>query len=65
MIFKIKCRNEPWCFRKCYPSLIQIVHMEQLCARNANFVEIPSELSECTISALKSIGITRLYSHQV
>lgn len=42
----------------------QIVHMEQLCARKANFVEIPCELSQCTISALKSIGITRLYSHQ-
>lgn len=42
----------------------QIVHVEQINARKANYVEIPSELSKSTTFALKSIGITRLYSHQ-
>ncbi|CAI9113370.1 OLC1v1013955C1 [Oldenlandia corymbosa var. corymbosa] len=42
----------------------QIVHVEEIQARHGNCVEIPSELSESTTSALKRIGITRLYSHQ-
>ncbi|XP_016545610.2 uncharacterized ATP-dependent helicase YprA isoform X2 [Capsicum annuum] len=42
----------------------QVVHVENITARNATYVEIPSELSESTILALKNIGITRLYSHQ-
>ncbi|PHT47605.1 hypothetical protein CQW23_11813 [Capsicum baccatum] len=42
----------------------QVVHVENITVRNATYVEIPSELSESTILALKNIGITRLYSHQ-
>ncbi|XP_052179603.1 uncharacterized protein LOC127792955 [Diospyros lotus] len=43
----------------------QIVHVEDIGARVANYVEIPSELSENMRSALKCIGITRLYRHQL
>ncbi|KAL3512411.1 hypothetical protein ACH5RR_025128 [Cinchona calisaya] len=42
----------------------QIVHIEEIHSRRANYVDIPSELSEGTTFALKRIGITRLYSHQ-
>ncbi|KAK6795347.1 hypothetical protein RDI58_008800 [Solanum bulbocastanum] len=42
----------------------QVVHIENITARNATYVEIPSALSESTVLALKNIGITRLYSHQ-
>ncbi|XAR63839.1 DNA helicase [Bertholletia excelsa] len=42
----------------------QMVHVEEISARVANHVEIPNELSENMKSALKRIGITRLYSHQ-
>ncbi|XP_010318873.1 uncharacterized protein [Solanum lycopersicum] len=42
----------------------QVVHIENITARNATYVEIPSVLSESTVLALKNIGITRLYSHQ-
>uniref|UniRef100_A0A1J3HP48 Putative ATP-dependent helicase YprA n=1 Tax=Noccaea caerulescens TaxID=107243 RepID=A0A1J3HP48_NOCCA len=42
----------------------QIVHVEDIKARKAAFVEIPDELSEITKAALKRIGINRLYSHQ-
>ncbi|XP_055826142.1 uncharacterized protein LOC129894460 isoform X2 [Solanum dulcamara] len=42
----------------------QVVHIENITARNATYVEIPSALSESTRLALKNIGITRLYSHQ-
>lgn len=42
----------------------QIVHVEEIQARHANYVEIPSDLSESTTFALRRIGITRLYSHQ-
>lgn len=42
----------------------QVVHIENITARNATYVEIPSALSESTILAMKNIGITRLYSHQ-
>lgn len=42
----------------------QIVHVEEIKGREANFVEVPCELSENTRSALMSIGVTRLYSHQ-
>lgn len=45
--------------------LVQVVHIENITARNATYVEIPSVLSESTVLALKNIGITRLYSHQV
>ncbi|KAL6995021.1 hypothetical protein U1Q18_005155 [Sarracenia purpurea var. burkii] len=44
--------------------LMQIVHVEEINARVANLVEIPIELSDNMKSALKCIGITRLYSHQ-
>ncbi|XP_024012105.1 uncharacterized protein LOC18018302 [Eutrema salsugineum] len=42
----------------------QIVHVEDINARKAVYVEIPDELSEFTKSALKRIGINTLYSHQ-
>ncbi|CAH2073576.1 unnamed protein product [Thlaspi arvense] len=42
----------------------QIVHVENIKARKAVYVEIPDELSEITKSALKRIGISTLYSHQ-
>ncbi|KAK9090845.1 hypothetical protein Sjap_024022 [Stephania japonica] len=42
----------------------QIMHVEEIKARMANYVEIPSELSDLTKSILKKIGISRLYSHQ-
>ncbi|KAL0736323.1 hypothetical protein Bca4012_012533 [Brassica carinata] len=42
----------------------QIVHVEDINARKAVYVEIPDELSEITKSALKRIGINTLYSHQ-
>ncbi|KAK9105190.1 hypothetical protein Scep_022034 [Stephania cephalantha] len=42
----------------------QIVHVEEIKARMANYVEIPSELSDFTKSILKKIGISRLYCHQ-
>lgn len=44
---------------------MQIVHVEDIKARKADFVEIPDELSEITKAALKRIGIKTLYSHQV
>lgn len=43
----------------------QIVHVEDIAARKANYVEIPEELSNNVISALKCIGVEKLYSHQV
>ncbi|KAG5536355.1 hypothetical protein RHGRI_023955 [Rhododendron griersonianum] len=42
----------------------QMVHIEEISARVANLVEIPEELSENMKSALRCIGINRLYSHQ-
>ncbi|KAJ9567387.1 hypothetical protein OSB04_003353 [Centaurea solstitialis] len=42
----------------------QMVHVEEINGRVANFVEIPSYLSERTQSALKFFGISKLYSHQ-
>lgn len=42
----------------------QIVHVEEINARAANYVDIPNELSEATKSAINRIGVTRLYSHQ-
>ncbi|KAJ4838114.1 hypothetical protein Tsubulata_003438 [Turnera subulata] len=42
----------------------QIVHVEDICARKANYVDIPCELSDNTKSILKHTGITKLYSHQ-
>ncbi|XP_022135057.1 uncharacterized protein LOC111007140 isoform X2 [Momordica charantia] len=42
----------------------QIVHVEDIAARKANYVEIPEELSNNVISALKCIGVEKLYSHQ-
>ncbi|KAI8543129.1 hypothetical protein RHMOL_Rhmol08G0194400 [Rhododendron molle] len=41
-----------------------MVHIEEISARVANLVEIPEELSENMKSALRCIGINRLYSHQ-
>lgn len=45
--------------------LIQMVHVEDISARKAVLVEIPDALSDNTKSALKSTGISKLYSHQV
>ncbi|PIM98760.1 DNA helicase [Handroanthus impetiginosus] len=42
----------------------QVVHIEEISARNAKYVEIPCQLSENVKSALNHVGITRLYSHQ-
>ncbi|VVB13674.1 unnamed protein product [Arabis nemorensis] len=50
--------------RKGFGSKGQIVHVEDIKARKAVYVEIPDELSEITKSALKRIGINTLYSHQ-
>lgn len=50
---------------KCCTILMQMVHIEEISARVANLVEIPEELSENMKSALRCIGINRLYSHQV
>ena len=44
---------------------MQIIHVEEINAGAAAFTEIPDELSENTKSALKTLGITKLYSHQV
>lgn len=44
---------------------MQMVHVENIGARKASYVEIPKELSDNTKSALQSIGINKLYSHQV
>ncbi|KAJ0890100.1 putative DNA helicase [Helianthus annuus] len=43
----------------------QMVHVEEINGRIANFVEIPSYLSERMKCALKSSGVSKLYSHQV
>lgn len=45
--------------------LVQMVHVEEICARKAIHVEIPNGLSKNTKSALERLGVTRLYSHQV
>ncbi|RZC61035.1 hypothetical protein C5167_022799 [Papaver somniferum] len=42
----------------------QIVHVEEIGARTAVHIEIPNILSEITQSALRRIGISKLYSHQ-
>lgn len=44
---------------------MQITHIEDICARKAIYSEIPIELSEKMRSALKCIGVSELYSHQV
>ncbi|KAF6140055.1 hypothetical protein GIB67_001796 [Kingdonia uniflora] len=50
--------------RKGIGSRGQIVHVEEIAARTAVHVEMPSEISETIISTLKRIGISKLYSHQ-
>ncbi|KAK3013340.1 hypothetical protein RJ639_009552, partial [Escallonia herrerae] len=42
----------------------QMVHLEEIGGRKANYVEIPGHLSANTRSLLQSYGITKLYSHQ-
>lgn len=42
----------------------QIVHIEEIPCRGASYAELPPHLSEAMREALKSIGISRLYSHQ-
>ncbi|KAL5725762.1 hypothetical protein ACHQM5_008871 [Ranunculus cassubicifolius] len=50
--------------RKGIGSLGQIVHIEEINARTAVHVDIPKELSDSTQSALRRIGVSKLYSHQ-
>ncbi|XP_040936544.1 uncharacterized ATP-dependent helicase YprA isoform X4 [Gossypium hirsutum] len=50
--------------RKSIGSGGQMVHVEKIGARKGSYVEIPNELSDKSKSALKSIGINKLYSHQ-
>ncbi|XP_047311928.1 uncharacterized ATP-dependent helicase YprA isoform X2 [Impatiens glandulifera] len=50
--------------RKHLGSQGQVMHVENISARIADYVEIPDELSDTTKSALKRIGIIKLYSHQ-
>ncbi|KAH9722337.1 UBQ helicase-c and DEAD-like helicase domain-containing protein [Citrus sinensis] len=50
--------------RKGIGSQGQMVHVEDISARKAVLVEIPDALSDNTKSALKSTGISKLYSHQ-
>ncbi|KAD4888870.1 hypothetical protein E3N88_20943 [Mikania micrantha] len=42
----------------------QMVHVEEINGRVAKFVEIPAYLSEQMQAALKSSGVSKLYSHQ-
>ncbi|XP_062187155.1 ATP-dependent helicase hrq1-like [Phragmites australis] len=42
----------------------QMVHTEEVPSREASYVELPCHLSEAMREALKSIGISGLYSHQ-
>ncbi|XP_018685896.1 uncharacterized protein LOC103993793 isoform X1 [Musa acuminata AAA Group] len=42
----------------------QIVHVEQIDAKEAAYVELPTDLTEALKLILKGLGITRLYSHQ-
>ncbi|KAJ7978775.1 ATP-dependent helicase [Quillaja saponaria] len=42
----------------------QMVHVQDICARKASYVEIPIDLSENMRSALESLGVSNLYSHQ-
>ena len=44
---------------------VQIVHIQEIPSREASFTELPCHLSEAMREALASIGISRLYSHQV
>jgi len=44
---------------------VQIVHLEYINAKEAVYVELPDELSDTCRTALKRIGISKLYSHQV
>jgi len=44
---------------------MQIVHIEDICARKAIYSGIPIDLSEKMRSALKCIGVSKFYSHQV
>ncbi|XP_062159413.1 uncharacterized protein LOC133866791 isoform X4 [Alnus glutinosa] len=43
----------------------RMVHVEDVGAKKATYAEIPNQLSDNMRSALKSLGITKLYSHQV
>ncbi|KNA22801.1 hypothetical protein SOVF_030700 [Spinacia oleracea] len=51
--------------RKGIGSRGQIVHVEEIKPRVADYTDIPNELSENAKSALQTLGITKLYSHQV
>ncbi|KAJ6813656.1 uncharacterized protein M6B38_142540 [Iris pallida] len=42
----------------------QIVHVEDIGAKQAIYVDVPSDLSDRSKTALEGLAITRLYSHQ-
>ncbi|XP_038983505.1 uncharacterized ATP-dependent helicase YprA-like isoform X1 [Phoenix dactylifera] len=42
----------------------QIVHVQEIDAKEAVYVELPNDLSETLKCALNRVGISRLYSHQ-
>jgi len=44
---------------------MQIVHIEDICARKAIYSKNHIDLSEKMRSALKCIGVSKFYSHQV
>lgn len=44
---------------------VQIVHIQEIPSREASFMDLPCHLSEAMREAPTSIGISRLYSHQV
>lgn len=45
--------------------VMQIVHVEDIDSRKPIYVQVPNVLSDNMKSALKCMGITKLYSHQV
>ncbi|KAK4563301.1 hypothetical protein RGQ29_005703 [Quercus rubra] len=60
------CKSVAWQVQMgpCYPIPQQMVHVEDIGARKAAYMEILNQLSENLRSALKSMGINKFYSHQ-
>ncbi|XP_062116783.1 uncharacterized protein LOC133830748 isoform X3 [Humulus lupulus] len=50
--------------RKRIGSYGQVVHVEDIGAREAIHEEIPNKISQCMINALKRMNVSKLYSHQ-
>ncbi|KAK9114387.1 hypothetical protein Syun_021184 [Stephania yunnanensis] len=59
--FRSSVNNSFYCSKV---SICKNTLSKEIKARMANYVEIPSELSDFTKSILKKIGISRLYRHQ-